>query len=152
MGKTTCPQRQRAFFRCLPICFGGAANLGPNSEWHAGRFFAIFIFCHWNGPVWESLYGVIKQIQLGHVPLRTALVAPALPASLIVPYCVSGGCLFVLERLSWGTNASPGASQVGGDGKPELPGVAALPHRWLSLVWTAAPVCFLRGKLSLRNH
>jgi len=120
----------------------------------AGRFFGgnFFIFYHWNRPVWKSLCGVIKQIQLGQVPLHTALVAAALPASLLVPDCVSGGCLFVLERLGWGTNASPGASQVGGNGKPELPGVAALPRCWLGLVWTAAPVCFLRGKLSLRNH
>jgi len=115
-------------------------------------FFVIFIFDHWNRPVWESLYGVIKQIQLGQVPLCTVLVAPALPASLLVPDCVSGGCLFVLERQGWGTNANPGASQVGGDAKPELPGVAALPCCWLVLVWTAALVCFLRGKLSLRNH
>lgn len=73
-------------------------------------------------------------------------------SSLCLTDCVSGGCLFVLERLGWGTNASMGASQVGGDGKPELPGVAVLPCRWLGLVWTAAPVCFLRGKLRLRNH
>lgn len=39
MGKTTCPQRQRTFLRCLPICFGGAAHFGPNSEWQAGNFF-----------------------------------------------------------------------------------------------------------------
>lgn len=39
MGKTTCPQRQRTFLRCLPICFEGAAHSGPNSEWQAGRFF-----------------------------------------------------------------------------------------------------------------
>lgn len=140
-------------FEMPPHLFWGScpfwAKLGM-----AGRqiFFVIFIFYHWNRPVWESLYGVIKQIQLGQVPLRTVLVAPALPASLLVPDCVSGGCLFVLERLGWGTNASPGASQVGGDGKPELPGVAVLPRCWLGLVWTAAPVCFLRGKLSLRNH
>lgn len=95
---------------------------------------------------------MIKQIQLGQALLSTVLVAPALSASLLVPDCVSGGCLFVLERLGWGTNASPGASQVGGDGKPELPGVVVLPCRWLGLVWTAAPVCFLRGKLRLRNH
>lgn len=40
MGKTTCPQRQRTFLRCLPICFGGAAHFGPNSEWQAGSFFS----------------------------------------------------------------------------------------------------------------
>lgn len=98
MGKTTCPQRQRTFLRCFPICFGGAAHFGPNSEWQAGNF---FFFCNWNKSFWESL-GVIKQIQLGEVPLCTVLVAPALPASLLVPDCVSGGCLFVLERLGWG--------------------------------------------------
>lgn len=107
-----------------------------------------------NRPVWESLYGVIKQIQLGQVLLYTAPVASALPASPLVPDCVSGACLFVLQRQGWGggTNASQGASQVGGDGKPELPGVTVLPCCRLGLVWTAAPVCFLRGKLSLRNH
>lgn len=72
--------------------------------------------------------------------------------SLCLSDCVSAGCLFVLGRLGRGTNASPGASQVGGDGKPELPGAARLPRRWLGLVWTAAPVCFLRGKLRLCNH
>lgn len=111
-----------------------------------------FIFGHWNRPVWEPLYELIKQIQSGQVPLCTALVAPAQAASVLVPDFVSGGCLFVLERQGWGTNASPGASQVGGDVKPELPGVAVLPCCWLGLVWTAAPVCFLRGKLSLCNH
>lgn len=95
---------------------------------------------------------MIKQIQLGQVPLRTVLVAPARPASLLFPDCVSAACLFVLERLGWGTNASPGASQVGDGGKPEPPGVVLLPRRCLGLVWTAAPVCFLRGKLSLSNH
>lgn len=44
MGKTTCPQRQRTFLRCLPICFGGAAHFGPNSEWQAGRFFCNLLF------------------------------------------------------------------------------------------------------------
>lgn len=72
--------------------------------------------------------------------------------SLCLTDCVSAGCLFVLGRQGRGTNASPGASQVGGEGKPELPGVALLPGRWLDLVWTAAPVCFLRGKLRLCNH
>ncbi|KAA8583691.1 hypothetical protein FQN60_014899, partial [Etheostoma spectabile] len=43
------------------------------------------------------------------------------------------------ERLGCGTNASPGASQVGGDGKPELPCAAVLPRCRLGLVWTAAP-------------
>lgn len=148
MGKTTCPQREGTFLRCLPICFGGAAHFGPNSEWQASSY---FFFCNWNKSFWEPL-GVIKQIQFGQTLLSTVLVAPALPASLLVPHCVSPGCLFVLERPSWGTNASPGASRVGGDGKPELPGVGVLPCRWLGLVWTAAPVCFLRGKLRLRNH
>lgn len=44
MGKTTCPQRQRTFLRCLPICFGGAAHSGPNSEWQAGRFFFVIFY------------------------------------------------------------------------------------------------------------
>ena len=39
MGETTCPQRQRTFLRCLPICFGGAAHFGPNSEWQASTYF-----------------------------------------------------------------------------------------------------------------
>lgn len=139
-------------FEMPPHLFWGSCPFWAKLRMAGRFFFVIFIFYHWNRPVWESLYGVIKQIQLGQVPLHTVLVAPALPASLLVPDCVSGGCLFVLERLGCGTNASPGASQVGGDGKPELPGAAVLPCCWLGLVWTAAPVCFLRGKLSLRNH
>lgn len=47
--------------------------------------------------------------------------------SLCLSDCVSAGCLFVLGRQGRGTNASPGASQVGGDGKPELPGAASAP-------------------------
>ena len=62
MGKTTCPQRQRTFLRCLPICFGGAAHFGPNSEWQAGRFF-FFLFFFWGNfyflPLEQASLGVI---------------------------------------------------------------------------------------------
>lgn len=137
-----------SIFEMPPHLFWGSCPFWAKLRMAGRQFFSP---CNWNKSFWESL-GVIKQIQLGEVPLCTVLVAPALPASLLLPDCVRGGCLFVLERLGWGTNASPGASQVGGDGKPELPGVAVLPCRWPGLVWTTAPVCFLRGKLRLRNH
>lgn len=117
----------------------------------AGRqavFFFFFRFCNWNRSVWE-LQGGDKANPIGS---GSSLHSAGGSSSLCLTDCVSAGCLFVLGRLGWGTNASPGASQVGGDGTPELPGVALLPRRWLGLVWTAAPVCFLRGKLRLCNH
>lgn len=85
-------------FEMLPHLFWGSCPFWAKLRM-AGRQF--FFFCNWNKSFWESL-GVIKQIQLGEVPLCTVLVAPALPASLLVPDCVSGGCLFVLESLGWG--------------------------------------------------
>ncbi|TNN81849.1 Transcription factor COE3 [Liparis tanakae] len=39
---------------------------------------------------------------------------------------------FIKRRLGWGTNASPGASRVGGNGKPELPEVR---NRTLASMW-----------------
>lgn len=145
MGKTTCPQRQRTFLRCLPICFGGAAHFGLNSEWQAAP---PMVSATGTGHC-RSYGGGDKANPIGS---GSSLHSAGGSGSLCLTNCVSAGCLFVLVRLDRGTNASPGASQVGGDGKPELPGVALLPRRWLGLVWTAAPVCFLRGKLRLCNH
>lgn len=72
MGKTTCPQRERTFLRCLPICFGGAAHFGLNSEWQAGSFSFFFFpppFLQLEQVSVGDTGGVIKQIQLGQVPL-----------------------------------------------------------------------------------
>lgn len=153
MGKTTCPQRQRTFLRCLPICFGGAAHFGLNSEWQAAprppRWFLQLEQVSVRVTVGGGEGGGDKANPIGS---GSSLHSAGGSSSLGLTNCVSAGCLFVLERLDRGTNASPGASRVGGDGKPELPGVALLPRRWLGLVWTAAPVCFLRGKLRLCNH
>lgn len=43
MGKTTCPQRQRTFLRCLPICFWGSCPFWAKVRM-AGKqiFFVIF--------------------------------------------------------------------------------------------------------------
>lgn len=48
MGKTTCPQRQRTFLRCLPICFGGScpfwAKLRMAGKQNFFVIFQLFIF------------------------------------------------------------------------------------------------------------
>lgn len=154
MGKTTCPQRQRTFLRCLPICFLGGSCPFRAKFRMAGR--QVFFFFPFPRQLERVILGVIggdkALIQLGQVPLNhPRLLAQRCGGSS------SPAVFAAVVCLSWrgqagATNASPGASQVGGDCKPEPPGVAALPRRWLALVWTTAPVCFLRGKLRLGNH
>lgn len=67
-------------FEMPPHLFWGAAHFGPNSEWHEGSFFLLPLLLLQMEQVIVGVIGVIKQIQLGQVPLCTVLVALALSA------------------------------------------------------------------------